>query len=195
MKLLMAIPLLAILMPALGPAQKPKKHNDVPAAFETAHSVYIEALDGDYTKPGLSQPDRRAIEDVQDAMRTWNRYTLAVHPEQADLIIVVRKSSGSGMADAQSGLPTAPRPNGVASPARMPEQPGDADSLGASTQMGVEGDRLMVYTMVDGKRKGPIWTRDFQGGLDAPSVMLVQQLKTAVEQAYPPPLTPAKPAS
>lgn len=184
---------LAILVPALAVAQK-KKHNDVPEAFDAAHSVYVEAADGDYTKPGLNPADRQAIEDVQDAVRKWNRYTLAVHPEQADLIIVVRKSR-SAATDGQSGLPAAPRPNGVAAPARAPGQPGDSDTLGASEQMGAEGDKILVYAMVDGKRKGPIWTREVQGGLDGPSVMLFQQLKTGVERAYPAPLTPAKPAS
>jgi hypothetical protein len=67
--------------------------------------------------------------------------------------------------------------------------------MGAAQQMSAEGDKLMVYTMTDGKRKGPIWTRELQGGLEGPSLLLVQQLKTAVERAYPPPLTPAKPAS
>jgi hypothetical protein len=194
MKVWKAIALIAILIPALGVAQKAKKHNDVPAVFETAHSVYVESADGDYSKPGLDAANRRAIEDVQDAVKVWGRYTLAVHPEQADLIFVVRKSRGSST-DAQNGLPAAPRPNGVAGPPRIPGQPGDSDTLGASAPMGIEGDRLMVYTMTDGKRKGPIWTRELQGGLDGPSVLLVQQLKGAVERAYPPELTPAKPAS
>jgi hypothetical protein len=193
MKVWKAIALTVILIPAMGVAQK-KKHNEVPEVFGTAHSIYIEAADGDYSKPGLNAADRRAIEDVQDALKAWGRYTLAVHPEQADLVFVVRKSRGNGM-DAQSGLSGPPRPNGVAAPARVPGQPGDSDTLGASAPMAVEGDRIMVYTMTDGKRKGPVWTRELQGGLEGPSVLLVQQLKGAVERAFPPDLTPAKPAS
>jgi len=143
MKVWKAIALIAILIPAMGVAQK-KKHNEVPEAFGTAHSIYIEAADGDYSKPGLNAADRHAIEDVQDAMKAWGRYTLAVHAEQADLIFVVRKSRGGGV-DAQSGLPAAPRSNGAAGPARVPGQPGDSDTLGASAPMGIEGDRLMVH--------------------------------------------------
>ncbi|MGD0630620.1 MAG: hypothetical protein ABR987_14910 [Terracidiphilus sp.] len=193
MKALQAIALVAILIPVIGIAQK-KKHNDVPEIFGTAHSVYVESADGDYSKPGLDAADHRAIEDVQDVLKAWGRYTLAVHPEQADLIFVVRKSRGSN-ADARGGLPGPPRPNGVAGPTRAPGQPGDPDPMRAAAQMAPEGDRLMVYTFTDGKRKGPIWTRELQGGLDGPSVLLVQQLKGAVERAYPPDLTPAKPAS
>jgi hypothetical protein len=184
MKRLNTILLLAILIPAFALAEK-KKHDDVPAVFGTAHSVYIESADGDYSKPGVSALDRKAIEDVQDAVHAWNRYTLAVHAEQADLILVVHRALGGGV-DSQSGLPATPRaPIGQTS-VRAPSQPGDADSMGPPAQMGVEGDRLLVYTMTaDGKRKGPIWTRELQGGLDAPLVMLLQQLKSAVERAYP----------
>ncbi|HUD14907.1 MAG TPA: hypothetical protein VMQ56_14740 [Terracidiphilus sp.] len=188
-----AILLLAILLPAFGLAEK-KKHNDVPEAFAAAHSVYVEAEDGDYSKPGVSAADRKAIEDVQDAVQAWRRYTLAVHPEQADLILVVRKGLSSGGVDSQSGLPTTPRvPNGQTS-VRAPGQPGDADSMGPAAQLGAEGDRLLVYSMTaDGKRKGPVWTRELQGGLDAPSNLLVQQLKSAVERAYPAPSPAANP--
>jgi hypothetical protein len=189
MKRLNTILLLAILIPAIALAEK-KKHNDVPEAFSTAHSVYVESVEGDYAKPGVSAPDRKAIEDVQDAVQAWHRYSLAVHAEQADLILVVHKAHGGGV-DSPSGLPATQRkPIGQPS-ARVPGQPGDADGMSPSAPMGVEGDQLQIYTMAsDGKRKGPIWTRELQGGLDGPSVMLVVQLKSAVERAYPAP-TPA----
>ncbi|MGO9336212.1 MAG: hypothetical protein ACLPY1_01765 [Terracidiphilus sp.] len=193
MKVWKAIALVTILIPAVAVAQK-KKHNDVPEVFGTAHSAFVQAADGDYSNPALSGADRQAIADVQNALQRWGRYTLTVHAEQADLIFVVRKSR-SGNTDAQNGLSGPQRPNGGSGSARVPGQPGDLDSMGAATQMGAEGDRLLVYTMIEGKRNGPIWTRELQGGLDGPSVLLVQQLKSAVERAYPPDLTPVKPAS
>ena len=185
MKNLKAILLLAVLIPSLAFAEK--KKSDVPEVFSTAHAVYVESVDGDYSKPGVSAADRKAIEDAQDALQSWHRYTLAVHAEQADLILVVRKARGGGV-DSSSGLPTTQRvPIGQA-PVRAPGQPGDTDSMGPAAQMGTEGDRLQIYTMTtDGKRKGPIWTRELAGGLDGPSVILIQQLKSAVERAYPAP--------
>ena len=178
--------LLAILIPACGFAEK-KKHDDVPAVFGTAHSVYVESVDGDYAKPGVSAADRKAIEDVQDAVQTWHRYSLAVHAEQADLILIVHKARGGGV-DSPSGLPATQRTPIGQTPTRASGQPGDSDSMSPSGQMGVEGDQLQIYTIVsDGKRKGPIWTRELQGGLDGPSVMLIVQLKSAVERAYPTP--------
>lgn len=184
MKNYMNLLLLAILIPSFALAEK-KKKNDVPEAFSTAHSIYVESADGDYSKPGVSAADRKAIEDVQDAVQTWHRYSVAVHPEQADLILVVRKAHGSG-ADPSSGLQTPQRVPIGQTPVKAPGQPGDADGMAPAAQMGAEGDRLQVYTMTpEGKRKGPIWTREMPGGLDGPSVILVAQLKSAVERAYP----------
>ncbi len=194
MKRCQAIALFFVLIPVLGLAQqKAKKHNDVPAAFQNAHSVYVEAADGDYSRPGLSEGDRQAIADVQDALHTWNRYVLAVHREQADLVFVVRKARG-GRADTQSGLPAAPRPAGAPSPVRAPGQPGDIDSMGATADAGAEDDSLRVYTVnAGGKLKGPIWSREQRNGLDAPGVLILRQLKLAVESAYPSPLPTDKP--
>jgi hypothetical protein len=186
MKNYVTILLLVTLIPVIAVAEK-KKKSDVPEAFSTAHSIYVESADGDYAKPGVSDADRKAIEGVQDALQVWHRYSLAVRAEQADLIVVVHKAHGGGV-DSPSGLPATQRAPIGQTPARSPGQPGDADSMGAAAQMGAEGDRLQIYTMTpDGKRKGPIWTRELQGGLDGPMVMLVTQLESAVERAYPAP--------
>lgn len=184
MRNLKRIALLAVLIPAIAFAEK-KKKNDVPEVFSTAHSIYVESVDGDYSKPGIAAADRKAIEDVQDALQGWHRYTLAVHPEQADLIFVVHKARGGGV-DTSSALPTPSRLPTAQTPARAPVQPGDVDAMAPAAPMGVEGDRLQIYTMTpEGKRKGPIWTRELQGGLDGPSVIMIDQLKSAVERAYP----------
>jgi hypothetical protein len=61
--------------------------------------------------------------------------------------------------------------------------------------MGAEGDRVRVYTVgANGKLIGPIWTREMQNGLDAPGVIIVQQLRLAVEKTYPSPAPASKPA-
>jgi len=72
---------------------------------------------------------------------------------------------------------------------------GDAGGLSAPAQMGAEGDRVRVYTVgANGKLIGPIWTREMQNGLDAPGVIIVQQLRLAVEKTYPSPAPASKPA-
>ena len=197
MKLGRCLALLLLIAPLLGYAEK-KKHTDAPAVFETAKSVYVEAEDGDYAKPGLSAADRQAIADVQDAMRTWNRYQLAVHREQADVVLVVRKGQ-PGNGDAGIGLSGSFRGSAQgtgAMPGPVSGQPGSPDSQSPGVQAGGVEDRLRIYAVdPNGKIVGPVWTRELPNGLDAPGVILVQQLKMAVERAYPAPPAAGKPAS
>jgi hypothetical protein len=199
MKHMKAIAILAILILSLIPAAKAKKH-DLSPAFQTAKTVYVEAADGPYSNPGLLSGDRQAMKDLEDGLRRWGRYSVADHPEGADLIFVVRKGRGSGTSeDAQPNLPTPSRtpggspggtPGGTIAP-RAPGQLGDQDSVSPATEIGVDDDRLMVFTP-DAylRRKSPIWTREIRDGLNAPSLLLLGQLRDAVELANrPAPLT------
>ena len=189
MKLGKQIALFLIMIPAFVLAQqKTKKHNDVPAVFQNAHFIFVEAVDGDAIKPGLYPADRQAIFDVQDGLRDWNRYVLATRREEADVILVVRKGRvASAQAHAGVSLPSRLPPTGSPAPGRSPGQTGDPDSVGTMAEIGPEHDILRVYLVGgDGGRTiGPLWTREMQDGLDAPSVVLLQQLRTAVERAYP----------
>jgi len=189
-----AIALLVVLLPTLALAQK-KKHNDVPAVFETAHSIYVQAENGDLNNPGVSPADRQAIADVQDALHAWNRYELAVHVEKADLVFVVRKGQPGNRQD-QDSVNSGQRSPGAQNPgtSRSQGQAGQPDGLGGSAQSGGEEDKLRVYTVgANGKLVGPIWTREVQGGLDGSGGVIMQQLKLAVERAYPAPPPAAKP--
>jgi len=201
MKQWKAIAIPAILILSLTPAAKAKKH-DISPAFQTAKTVYVEAADGPYSNPGLLSGDRQAIKDLEEGLRRWGRYSVAEHPEGADLIFVVHKGRGSGTSEAaqpdaaQPNLPTPSRspagtPSGTPGGApggmnpRVPGQIGDQDSVSSPTEIGGDGDRLMVFTP-DGylKRKNPIWTREIRDGLDAPSFLLLGQLRDAVELAF-----------
>jgi hypothetical protein len=182
-----AIAILAILIGCLMPAAEAKKH-DISPAFQSAKTAYVEAADGPDSNPGLFSGDRQAIKDVQDGLRLWGRYTVVDHPEGADLIFLVHKGRASGTSeDSQPNLPTPSRPPGGTMAPRAPGQIGDQDSMSSATEMGSDNDRLMVFTP-DAylKRKNPIWTRESKDGLDAPSRLLLGQLKDAVELAYRP---------
>jgi len=173
-------------------AQKTKKHNDVPAIFQNAHFIYVEAVDGDAMKPGLFPDDRQAINDVEDGLRDWNRYTLTTRRMEADVVLVVRKGRIAG-AQARGGIgggtraPVSPSSSrGAGQPGQAGGQPGDSDNIGAEAEIGPANDMLRVYIVNgDGKLSGPLWTREMQDGLDAPGLMLLQQLRAAVERAYP----------
>jgi hypothetical protein len=190
-----AVALLLILIPALAVAQqKGKKHDDVPAVFQYAQFVYVEAVDGDALKPGLYPADRQAISDVEDSLRDWNRYSLATRRKDAEVVLVVRKGRLAST-QAHAGVSVGTRAPGGGNPnsSRAPGQAGqsgDGDGVGfgagAEGEVGPESDMLRVYLVnSDGKLTGPVWTREIQDGLDAPPVTLMQQLRAAVERAYP----------
>jgi hypothetical protein len=193
-----AVALLLILIPSLTLAQqKTKKHNDVPAVFQYAHFVYVEAVDGDLMKPGLYPADRQAIVDVEDSLRDWNRYALATRREDAEVVLVVRKGR---LASAQvhagvsvgSRVPTGGNPTSSPAPGQVGTG-GDGVGAGAEGEVGPENDMLRAYLVSsDGKLTGPVWTRELQDGLDPPTVLLMQQLRAAVERAYPSQPPPAK---
>jgi hypothetical protein len=179
-----------------------KKKPAVSAIFQNAHYVYVQAQDGDITNPRLFPEDRQAISDVEDAIRDWHRYTLAINSSQADLIIIVRKGRLAGL-QGHGGISAGPHPMppiapGGQNPSQNPSQNQDADQIGGRAEVGPDSDLLRVYgTNPEGRRIGPIWTGEQADGLGAPDVPLLQQLRSAVERAYPDPpqpqLQPTKP--
>lgn len=182
-----------VLISGLAFAHGRSKKLSVPAAFQTAHTVFVESVDGEADRPGVSDADRTAIQQIQEALKEWNRYTLVDAPEKADLVIVVRKGHAVGDAD-HMGMgprprPIEPPPPPGATPA-LPQPGMNASASMGSVAMGgddiAEQDMLRVYTINNkGKRKGPIWSQQMDGGLNGPNVRLFQQLKAAVEITYP----------
>ena len=185
----LALPLILVAL-ALNLAHSKPKKNDLPAVFQNAKYVYVQAADGDILKPGLFPEDRKAIVDVQDSLRQWNRYAIALSPSQADLIFIIRKGRVAGL-QGHVGISDGPRTQPGQTPSQFPTQ-GRGTEIGARTEVGEPDDMLRVYIPNDGKPTSIVWDRTMEGGLDAPNVQLVQQLKAAVEKAYPPQPPPAK---
>ena len=75
---------------ALG-YSKPKNKEDFPKALLNARYAYVEAESGDIQSLKLIPEDRRAIVDVEDALRSWNRYNLTFRRSEAEVLFVVRK--------------------------------------------------------------------------------------------------------
>jgi len=194
MRLRLVAALLAVVAPMIAAQSKPKKHNEISAAFAHAHYVYVQAQSGDITKPSLYPEDRQAISDVQDGVRDWDRYSLATRREQADLVFMVRKGR---TASAQGRVGIGQRLPGPSGPSRDPGglPPDDQGTgVGVATEVGPSDDILLVFiTGTDGKLVGPVWKQEMQDGLDAPAVPLLRQLRNAVEQAYPSQPPPQKP--
>lgn len=194
-----AAPLVAGLLVFNMAHAKPKKP-DVPAVFQTAKYVYVQAEDGDVQKPGLYPEDRQAIYDVENKIRDWNRYAITTRRDDADLVFIVRKGRLAAT-QTQAGIGNIPRPQPGQGPGQSPgagqgsNQGGMSESVGMGAEVGPSDDLLRVFTLNGNKKLvGPLWSRELDRGLDAPIVRLVEQLKADVEKAYPPtPPNPNKP--
>lgn len=200
MKFNSRIVLVLLLLPTLLVAQAKKKHT-VPAVFNNARYVWVETIDGrDVFSPGLLPEDRQAISDVEDALRSWKRYSLTTQRSQAEIIFVVRKgrlasAKIGGTVSGGSSPRTQPFPG-----QRSPSGPDASDSRDTAPGVMVGGevgspDDLLEVRMLnaDGTLGAMLWDRMFPDGLDAPQVSLVAQLKKAVEKDYPMNPPPSKP--
>ena len=179
------VALLVVFSPVLGSAQKAKKH-DLSAAFMNARYIYVETESSrDITSPDAYPEDRQAISNVESGIKQWNRYAIAIRKDQADLVFRVRKGRLVGVqGHATVSAGTNPGPP----PPQTPRPEMGGDELGTSSEVGPDDDLLQVFsTGPDGKLSVPIWTREMKEGLDAPRVLLLQQLKDAVDRAYPNP--------
>jgi len=182
MKLLRAIGLILALAPALAMSQsKQKKPYKLPAVFNQAQYVYVEAVDGQEFDPRLNPDDRDAIVAVNKALYDWNRYVLTTSRDEAQLIFVVRKgrlgSAGVGVSGGAGRQTTPGRPGG---------QPGQGIGVGVGGEVGSPDDLLEIFLANPQDSQGTdLWFHTMAGGLDGPKLALFQQFKDAVEQAYP----------
>jgi hypothetical protein len=192
-----AVVLLLAIAGSVPATAKPKKPS-VPEAFESAHTVFVEARDDrDITDISLDPDSRQAILDVQYGIQKWGRYTLSRSRRDADLILVVYKGRETPDNEGALGQPNSGAPGSQRLPAsRSPMQnPPDASQSGPNTGspdgLTQERDQLSVYTIQsDGKLKGPIWRSEEERGLNGPNVLLLRRLRDEVEKAYP--STPAQ---
>jgi hypothetical protein len=198
MKPFKAITLLLVLLPALANLQaKPKKPYKLPAAFEQARYVYVEAEDGQEFNPRLNPDDRDAIADVDKALYDWKRYIVTIRRDQADLIFVVRKGR---LASATVGGQVSSAPPMGPGAGRSGAGPGASPGAGSGVSLGGEvgppDDLLEVYLPNPNEARGAtLWQRSLPDGLNPPQLMLFKQLKDEIERTYPtpPPKTPPKP--
>ncbi len=191
MKPLKMITLLLLLMPALATIQaKPKKPYKLPAVFEQARYVYVEAVDGQEFDPRLEPDDREAIADVDKALYDWNRYIVTTRRDQAELIFVVRK--GRLAAATLGGQVSSAPPIG---PGRPGAGPGPGSGIAVGGEVGPPDDFLEVYLPNPNEARGALlWQRALPDGLNPPQLMLFKQLKDEIERTYPaPPKAPPKP--
>ncbi len=181
MKLLKTITLLLVVVPALISLQaKTKKPYKLPALFNQAQYVWVEAVDGQEFNPRLLPEDRQAIGDVYQALYNWKRYVVVTQRDQADLIFVVRIGR---VAEGRVGVLVGTGPQGGPQPAGAP---GPSHGVGVGGEVGPPDDLLEVYSQSPNDTHGTlIWQRTLADGLDHPEVPLFKQLKDEIEHDYP----------
>jgi hypothetical protein len=163
---------------ALG-YSKPKSKDDFPQALLNARYVYVEAEAGDIQNVNLIPEDRRAIVDLEDALRSWNRYNLTIRRSEAEVLFVVRKER---IASAKIGGSIGRRTVPGTQPGTTDSQTTEAGRLGA--ELGPNEDMLYVYLVnPDGKKFGPVWHQLLKDGLDKPEMPLFQKFKDQVDAA------------
>jgi len=155
---------------------------EVPAVFRNARFVYVQAYNGDAFNPHVIPDDRQAIYHVQQALKTWNRYSIVYQRDQADLVFSVRKGRVASVTPGvEVGIGRQPRN-------RNPSQPdqtrgADSTAVGVDAEAGPPDDLLSIYMAAPSD--APLWSHSLKGGLDAPDLPLLQRIKHEVDTAYP----------
>jgi len=156
---------LVFAIPALAKDKAP-----FPAIIVSARYVMVTSYSGDESDPKTTREDRQAIGDVQHAIQDWGRYQLTYKPENAELIIVVRKGR---LAEVKVGTNIG----------RYPDTQGTVVGQSVRTEAGDPIDSLSVYVAPSGTDGVPLWRGREEDGLDAPDVRLVRELRAKVEAA------------
>lgn len=192
MKRLTTIVLILMLVPAFAGAKVKTKDSKLPAVFNMAQFVWVEAVDGQEYNPRLFPEDRQAIGDVYKALSNWHRYIIVAQRSQADLIFVVRKGRAvTADAGVQAGNGPVRFPGGRAG---APTGPGGGQGTGpvggtgtmVGSEVGSPDDLLQVYEITPDNPQGTlIWQRTLADGLNAPRLTLFTQLKDEIDREYP----------
>ena len=181
MKPLKMIALFLMLAPAFAVVQaKTKKPYKLPATFNLATYVYVQAVDGQEFDPRLLPEDRQAISDVYAALYSWKRYVPVIKRDEADLIFVVRVGR---LAEGRVGVVVSPGPQGGSQPTGGP---GPSHGVALGGDVGPPDDLLEVYQKDPNHDHGTLlWQRTEADGLDHPDIPLFKQLKEQIEHDYP----------
>jgi hypothetical protein len=196
MRVLFTIVLIATSLAIAGP----KKKEQLPTYVLKAHTavVIIDPSAGVSASSPLA--NKKAQEDVEQALMKWGRLSLVLDPQSADLVIVIRKGSGKLVQPTIGGVPTNDRPVIVQQTDRniriggqqgrapgSPQQPSPQDTSPApQMEVGSPDDMFSVY---EGRSEGAIdqrpiaWRFVTKNALHSPDVPAVIEFRKAIEFA------------
>jgi hypothetical protein len=173
-----AFVLSAFISLANAQSAKQSKKSDAPAILTSAQFVFVEpylgpADNGSIYDSKVSPEDRDAVTNVLDALQKWGYYKVAMHRNEADLVIFVRTGRpprSYNDVHLQTGRtnPNAPSPTATGIGGRE------------GVEAGPDEDMFWVYWRKDDQLNGPIWRQNLKDGLNAPALVLFQNFKDAV---------------
>ena len=195
---LFVITILALLtVTAVADKADKKDKSKLPSRVLAAQTVAVVA-DPDAGVSAIDPHDnQRALMAVEDALQTWGKYMLTADPQNADLVIMVRKGRAAGPVVAggrdpnQVGLGTGENGgrvmigHGTPPPlSQGPAQPPmDRPTVGMSN--GNPDDLFEVFPgRVQYPLDGPVmWRYSGKNALNGPDAKAVKEFRKAVEEA------------
>ena len=151
-------------------ALKAEDKNPIQAVVKNATYVMVTTYSGDIFSPDVSPDDRRAAQNVQDAIQKWGRYKLVYNRGDADLILVVRTGR---LAEVKGGVQVGTQ--------RVGDTTSRSHGSAIGGEVGDPQDTLEVYMASRGINGPPLWRGRAQGGLKAPEMQLVKEFRSKVE--------------
>jgi hypothetical protein len=192
---------------------KSKEEKTLPTYVLTAHTVAVMVDPGAGVDAADPRANQVAQKDVETALTNWGRYFTVMGPEEADLVIVIRKGTGrlanetitdprqnnrAGVINptdngvqigAQHGQPS---PVGVG----LPDASQDGGSGVRQIPMPPQGSQPQLevgspddsFAVFQGRRSDPmqsppIWRKDEKDGLRSHNVPVVDEFRKAVAEA------------
>jgi hypothetical protein len=182
------LPVFLVVLLVFAVAGAKEKKSSLRAELLSAKFVFVTAYPGtnpDSVRLGTAgiADDRRAIADVEEALRKWGRWTPIQSAEQADLIITVRKGriANTGVRIPIGGVDIPPTRNGTRSP-KVEAEAGPNDDMIAIYSGHGWGN--VNYNAGDPNLDAPpIWRVIQANALMSPKVPGIQQLRKEIEKA------------
>src|SRR5689334_16628121 len=134
----------------------------ISAVIRNATYVMVTTYSGDVFSPDVTPDDRHAVQNVQDKIQKWGRYKLVYNRGEADLILVVRTGR---LAEVKGGVKVGTH--------------GSGKSIGG--EVGQPQGTLEVYLASEGINGPAMWRGPAPGGLKAPEMQMVRELRSKVE--------------
>ena len=171
------------------------KVKTLPAQVLQAQTILV-VIDPNAGEP-LTSPtaNRDAREDVERAITQWGRFTLALEPNTADLVLSVRKGTGRNATPTINGGPIDNRPvilqpqDGnirIGAQQGRPPDLSQGQTIGGprmGTQIGGSDDMVELYLgrVEDPLDAPPIWRYTAKDALRSPKIPAIEQLRKAIQ--------------